>query len=143
MERLIMNDLLKWKNKPSRKPLLFTGVRQCGKTYILKEFGSRHFEDVAYFNFEENENIASLFEYDLNVKRILDELGSVVRGKPITLGKTLVIFDEVQKVTCSHHLRGGGFPLNSPIGLSINGLSPCAPRFFFCAMRTVSASLRS
>ena len=56
MERLIMNDLLKWKNKPSRKPLLFTGVRQCGKTYILKEFGSRYFEDVAYFNFEENEN---------------------------------------------------------------------------------------
>ena len=55
MERLIMNDLLKWKNKPSRKPLLFTGVRQCGKTYILKEFGSRYFEDVAYFNFEENE----------------------------------------------------------------------------------------
>lgn len=97
MERLIMNDLLKWKNKPSRKPLLFTGVRQCGKTYILKEFGSRHFEDVAYFNFEENENIASLFEYDLNVKRILDELGSVVREKPITPGKTLVIFDEVQK----------------------------------------------
>ncbi len=46
-------------------------------------------------------------------------------------------------VTCSHHLRGGGFPLNSPNGLSINGLSPCAPRFFFCAMRTVSASLRS
>ena len=97
MERLIMNDLLKWKNKPSRKPLLFTGVRQCGKTYILKEFGSRYFEDVAYFNFEENETIASLFEYDLNVKRILDELGSVVREKPITPGKTLVIFDEVQK----------------------------------------------
>ena len=97
MERLIMDDLLKWKDKPYRKPLLFTGVRQCGKTYILKEFGRRYFEDVAYFNFEENENIASLFEYDLNVNRILDELGSVVRGKPITPGKTLVIFDEVQK----------------------------------------------
>lgn len=97
MERLIMNDLLKWKDKPGRKPLLLTGVRQCGKTYILKEFGSRFFEDVAYFNFEENENIASLFEYDLDVKRILDELGSVVRGKPIIPGKTLMIFDEVQK----------------------------------------------
>ena len=97
MERLIMQDLLRWKDKLRRKPLLLTGVRQCGKTYILKEFGTRYFEDVAYFNFEENEGLASVFDYDYDVSRILDELGSIVRRKPIKPGKTLVIFDEVQK----------------------------------------------
>ena len=51
MKRFIMQDLLKWRDNPRRKPLLLTGVRQCGKTYILKEFGRQYFEDVAYFNF--------------------------------------------------------------------------------------------
>ena len=41
MERLIMEDLIRWKDKPDRKPLIVEGVRQCGKTYILKEFGRR------------------------------------------------------------------------------------------------------
>ena len=54
MERIIMNDLLKWRNKKKHKPLLLLGVRQCGKTYTAKEFGETHFEDVAYFNFKGN-----------------------------------------------------------------------------------------
>ena len=53
MERLILKKLLKWKNSPYRKPLIMKGVRQVGKTWILKEFGKRYYENTAYFNFDE------------------------------------------------------------------------------------------
>lgn len=96
MERDIMKQLVAWKDSPDRKPLLVTGVRQCGKTYILKEFGNRYFEDTAYFYFEGNKGLASIFDYDLDPVRILRELGSIVRGQEIIPGKTLIIFDEIQ-----------------------------------------------
>lgn len=96
MERDIMKQLLEWKESRDRKPLLLTGVRQCGKTYICKEFGETYFEDTAYFYFEGNKGLSSIFEYDFNIDRILDELGNIIRGKAIIPGKTLVIFDEVQ-----------------------------------------------
>ena len=56
MERLILKKLLQWKNSPYRKPLILKGVRQVGKTWILKEFGRRYYENTAYFNFDENIN---------------------------------------------------------------------------------------
>ncbi len=96
MERDIMKQLIEWKDSADRKPLLLTGVRQCGKTYICREFGENHFEDTAYFYFEGNKGLISVFGYDFDVDRILDELGNVIRGKEIIPGKTLVIFDEVQ-----------------------------------------------
>ena len=55
MERFILKNLLEWKDSPYRKPLILKGVRQVGKTWILKEFGKRYYENTAYFNFEENE----------------------------------------------------------------------------------------
>lgn len=88
MERDIMKQLVEWKDSPDRKPLLVTGVRQCGKTYILKEFGNRYFEDTAYFYFEGNKGLASIFDYDLDPVRILRELGSIVRGQEISHPKT-------------------------------------------------------
>lgn len=96
MKRDIMQKLVEWKDRTDRKPLLLTGVRQCGKTYVCKEFGERYFEDIAYFSFEGNKGLSSVFDYDYNVDRILDELGNIVRGKEIVPGKTLVIFDEIQ-----------------------------------------------
>ena len=51
MKRDIMQELLAWEEQPNRKPLVLKGVRQCGKTYILKEFGREYYMDVAYFNF--------------------------------------------------------------------------------------------
>lgn len=96
MERDIMKQLVEWKDFSDRKPLLLTGVRQCGKTYVCKQFGEQYFEDVAYFYFEGNKGLASVFDYDFNVDRILDELGNIIRGKEIIPGKTLVIFDEIQ-----------------------------------------------
>lgn len=96
MERDIMKQLLEWKESPDRKPLLITGVRQCGKTYIMKEFGKNCFEDVAYFFLEGNRGLSSVFEYDFDVDRILDELGNMILGKEIISGRTLLIFDEIQ-----------------------------------------------
>ena len=96
MKRDITEKLIRWKDAADRKPLLMTGVRQCGKTYILQAFGKDYFEDTAYFSFEGNERLASVFEYDLDTDRILLELGNVYRGKAIEPGKTLVIFDEIQ-----------------------------------------------
>lgn len=96
MERDITQQLLEWKDAQDRKPLIITGVRQCGKTYVMKEFGEKYFEDVAYFYFEGNKGLASIFEYDFDTDRIIEELGNVVREKEIVLGKTLVIFDEIQ-----------------------------------------------
>lgn len=96
MKRDVTDWLVSWKNRSDRKPLLVTGVRQCGKTYTIRQFGEKEFEDVAYFNFEEDDTLASLFQNDFKVDRILDDLGSVSRGKKITPGKTLVILDEIQ-----------------------------------------------
>ena len=98
MKRDISAALLKWKDSEDRMPLLLTGIRQCGKTYIMQEFGKTEFNgDYAYFNFEQNSALSDFFVYDLDPLRILDEL-RIVNGKPITPGKTLLIFDEIQ--TC-------------------------------------------
>ena len=96
MERALIQKLVDWKNNPARKPLILKGVRQCGKTYLLKEFGKRHYEDTAYFNFEETEALKSVFEKDYDTKRILFELGLHCR-KTIHPGKTLLVFDEIQE----------------------------------------------
>ena len=95
MERKMLGKLLKWKDKKNRKPLLMTGVRQCGKTYIIKEFGKKEFVDTAYFNFDGNTGLKSIFDYDFDMERIVDEL-AIVYEKKIVPGKTLVVFDEIQ-----------------------------------------------
>lgn len=96
MKRDITQELLAWKEQPNRKPLVLKGVRQCGKTYILKEFGREYYKDVAYFNFEETRSLNSLFEQDYDVKRILFELGLFL-GRTITPSNTLIILDEIQE----------------------------------------------
>ncbi len=65
MQRLLMQDLVKWKNSIYRKPLILQGVRQCGKTYLLEKFAYLHYQDLAYFNFEGNPALAELFESNL------------------------------------------------------------------------------
>lgn len=95
MQRQITTQLLAWKDEPGRKPLLLKGVRQSGKTWVLKQFGSEYFADTAYFNFEGNAALQTIFQADLDPHRIVAELG-LLRGTPIIAGTTLLIFDEVQ-----------------------------------------------
>lgn len=96
MERLIMEKLKKWKESNYRKPLILKGARQVGKTYILKQFGKENYENVAYFNFDHDENLQKLFENTKNPKRILEQL-TFAFGKAILPEKTLIIFDEIQE----------------------------------------------
>ena len=95
MERLITKDLIKWKDDEKRKPLLLTGVRQCGKTYILKDFGERYFNNICYINFESSRKYSNIFEFDFDVKRIIREI-EFIEDTKIIAGETLVVFDEIQ-----------------------------------------------
>jgi len=95
MKRTISKRLHQWKNKKNRKPLILTGIRQCGKTYVLKEFGEEEFSHVAYFVFENNSRLCSVFESDFDTNRILGEL-EILYGASIHPGETLLIFDEIQ-----------------------------------------------
>lgn len=96
MKRNLINKLIAWKENENRKPLILKGVRQCGKTYLLKDFGEKYYDNVAYFNFEETEALATVFEKDYDTKRILFEL-ELFFGKSIIPEKTLIIFDEIQE----------------------------------------------
>jgi predicted AAA+ superfamily ATPase len=95
MERFILKKLVDWKNSQYRKPLILKGVRQVGKTWILKEFGKRYYENIAYFNFDENEEYKQFFNTTKDVNRILQNL-MLVSGTKILPQKTLIIFDEIQ-----------------------------------------------
>ena len=96
VKRDISLKLLAWKNQPDRKPLVLKGVRQCGKTYILKEFGREQYRDYVYFNFEETKALNTLFDQDYDVKRIILDLG-LFAGKSIIPGDMLIILDEIQE----------------------------------------------
>lgn len=96
MQRDFIQNLIEWKDSKRRKPLILTGVRQCGKTYLLKEFGSEYFDNFCYINFESAGKYSAIFEYDYDVKRILREI-ELAENVKITAGKTLLIFDEIQK----------------------------------------------
>lgn len=97
MERFVMQDLIAWKNKKDRKPLILLGARQVGKTYILKEFGRREYENVAYVNCDNNAMVKDLFAPDYNIERIILTVGAIT-GINIQPGKTLIIMDEIQEL---------------------------------------------
>ena len=96
MYREILEDLKEWKDNPGRKPLLLTGVRQCGKTYIIEEFARENFKSYVRINFEESEKLSAIFDYDFDVRRIVAELEMNCRTK-IVPGETCVFFDEIQE----------------------------------------------
>ena len=92
-----MQDLIAWKNRADRKPLILLGARQVGKTYILKEFGRREFENIAYINCDNNAMVKELFVADYNIERILFTIGAIT-GVTIQAGKTLIVMDEIQEL---------------------------------------------
>ncbi len=97
VERLLMQQLIHWKNKKTRKPLIIRGARQVGKTWLMKEFGKRYFEQTVYISFDNNERMKNVFEADFDLPRILSSL-KIESGQQIEPEKTLLIFDEVQEV---------------------------------------------
>lgn len=96
MERSIYSSLKKWKESPTRKPLILQGARQVGKTYILKEFGAREYSEVVYINCDDNNDMQNMF-VDYDIDRIIRSL-SAISGVSIKPSTTLLILDEIQEV---------------------------------------------
>ena len=99
--RFLLQDMVKWKRSKDRKPLILNGVRQCGKTWLLKEFGKKEFRFSLYFNFEKDARLATFFGDDLTPKSIIQRLEAFT-GTKILPNETLLIFDEIQ--TCPRAL---------------------------------------
>ncbi len=96
MKRDAIQDMIKWKNDVERKPLVLRGARQVGKTWLMKEFGKNYYENFVYFNFDEEDELKSIFKANKNPQRII-ELLSMIGGEKILPEKTLIIFDEIQE----------------------------------------------
>lgn len=95
MKRKIYSQLLLWKNNTQHKPLILNGVRQCGKTYILKEFGKNEFQNLAYISCDRNEQLQAVYSGGFNVGNIIRGI-SALTGVDIIPGKTLIFLDEIQ-----------------------------------------------
>ena len=96
MRRNVVDDLVKWKNSKSRKPLVLKGARQVGKTWLMKHFAKEFYQNYVYFNFDEDVEIRSIFETSKDPQRIIQRL-SMITGQAIVPEKTLIIFDEIQE----------------------------------------------
>ncbi|MBQ0063271.1 MAG: ATP-binding protein [Prevotella sp.] len=96
MERKVLGQLLDWKNSKRRKPLVIEGARQVGKTWAVREFGKRHYKNLAYINFEEAKHLQGLFVQDYDTDRILRAIRTQC-GVPCDAGKTLIFLDEIQE----------------------------------------------
>jgi hypothetical protein len=96
MKREAMQELISWKNKDNRKPLIIRGARQVGKTWLMVEFGKNEYEQVAYINFESMPALKTLFKEDFEIQRIITAI-QIESGINVTPYNTLIIFDEIQE----------------------------------------------
>ena len=97
MFRQAIHDLIHWKNRPDRKPLIIRGARQVGKTWLMREFGRTEYQRCAYINFDNNARMQELFNGDLDIERLVAAL-RIEAGVAIDARDTLLVFDEVQEV---------------------------------------------
>ena len=96
-ERGIIQLLAAWKTDVNRKPLVIHGARQVGKTWALKYFGQKYFEDVAYFSLDKDESgLCDIFKTTKDPERIIQQL-SFLHGRKINPQTTLLILDEIQE----------------------------------------------
>ena len=96
MKRFALETLINWKERSGHKPMIIHGIRQVGKTWLMKEFGSNHYENIVYILFEKNPRLQELFSVDLDIRRILTGL-ELETGKKIKAQNTLIVFDEIQE----------------------------------------------
>jgi predicted AAA+ superfamily ATPase len=95
MYRTKIKQLIQWKLNNDKKPLVFLGARQVGKTWLLQEFGKTEYKQMVYVNFEDKDAPKNIFQEDFNVDRILTLLNAY-SGLKITADDTLLVFDEIQ-----------------------------------------------
>ena len=129
MERHLLHELKRWKDSPHRKPLILKGARQVGKTWLMREFGKRYYQKVAYVNFDNNPRMQQVFTEDFSIDRLLLAINAET-GVAITPEDTLIIFDEIQEApkaiaslkyfceeAASYHIVAAG----SLLGVAIHG----------------------
>ena len=96
MYRKAMKDLVQWKKKSNRKPLIIRGARQVGKTWLMKKFGELHYSNTVYINCENNSRIKKLFSSGFDIESLIFGL-RIESDSEITENKTLIILDEIQE----------------------------------------------
>lgn len=96
IRRNIIEKLKIWKEEKTRKPILLKGARQIGKTWVMETFGRECFQYCAYFNFDRQEELKSVFRTSKSPERIIKEL-TLYTDVPIIASKTLIVFDEIQE----------------------------------------------
>ena len=96
MKRYAMQQLVEWKNRSNRKPLILKGARQVGKTWLMREFGRQHFAKVAYVTFYNNQRMKRIFDDDYDIERIIMNI-NIETKLEVTPSDTLIIFDEIQE----------------------------------------------
>jgi predicted AAA+ superfamily ATPase len=101
MKRKALQELIRWKTRPGRMPLVIEGARQVGKTWLMKEFGRGEYRQTVYINFDANDKAKEIFGKDINPRAIIGEL-EIFAGRRIMPEETLIIFDEIQE--CSRAL---------------------------------------
>ena len=100
MNRTAFEKLVAWKKDADRKPLILKGARQVGKTWLMKEFGAKEYNNFVYFSFDEEDELPSIFEMNKNPHRIIELLG-LLSGQKILPGETLIILDEIQECSAA------------------------------------------
>ena len=96
MNRVLINNLIEWKNNSNRKPLILQGARQVGKTWLMQEFGKQHFKQIAYLNFESSERLKNMFAADFDIERLIAII-EIETNQKIDAANCLLIFDEIQE----------------------------------------------
>lgn len=96
MKRFAIKELMRWKESSRRKPMIVEGARQVGKTWLVKEFASVHYKNIAYINFEEQILLRSLFTTDYDTTRIIKAISAATHIS-IVPGETLIFLDEIQE----------------------------------------------
>ena len=97
LKRKIETYLAEWKKSETRKPLVIKGMRQCGKTYIVRKFANENYENVVYVNFILEPDKKSAFTGNIDVDTIILNLSAMIKGSRFIEGKTCLILDEIQE----------------------------------------------
>ena len=97
LKRKIEKYLADWKRSEGKKPLVIKGIRQCGKTYIVRKFARENYESVVYVNFILEPDKKSAFAGNMDVEAIILNLSALIPGCRFVEGKTCIILDEIQE----------------------------------------------
>ena len=95
LKRTIWNSLIDWKRR-EHHPLVIKGLRQIGKTYIVRRFGEEFYDNCVYIDLRANTNVHYAFDGDFDVDQMVLSISAVIRDARFIPGKTLIILDEIQ-----------------------------------------------